>query len=250
MHRACVVPPTARFLDSVSLDGALDLSPGAEKIGLGTKFAARADVSLRLAALAQGVCPTTPRTSRASYRERPTGNARKRAAAGARVIYSCKRAAAGRTQRPHLPTAIFCRAYPLLRLPAPARGNGAVQKARIIVPVARATIVLIEVRSCCRALWTRPKPTTSVTQESASITTFRCVRRLAASSEKLFMTRSPKTSLSLVAASRRKVQPLAPIAQMDLTHSVNGSACAPGGHAGAPFTNLWLRCGAPQPPVP
>ena len=88
MHRACVVPPTARFLDSVSLDGALDLSPGAEKIGLGTKFAARADVSLRLAALAQGVCPTTPRTSRASYRERPTGNARKRAAAGARVIYT------------------------------------------------------------------------------------------------------------------------------------------------------------------
>src|SRR6516225_12118885 len=34
------------------------------------------------------------------------------------------------------------------------RGNGAVQKARIIVPVARATIVLIEVGSCGRALWT------------------------------------------------------------------------------------------------
>src|SRR5262245_59115144 len=34
----------------------------------------------------------------------------------------------------------------------------------------------------------------------------------------------PKASLLLVAASRRKVQPLAPIAQMDLTHSVNGSA--------------------------
>ena len=55
MHRACVVPPTARFLDSVSLDGALDLSPGAEKIGLGTKFAARADVSLRLAARASAL---------------------------------------------------------------------------------------------------------------------------------------------------------------------------------------------------
>jgi hypothetical protein len=94
------------------------------------------------------------------------------------------------------------------------RGNGAVQKARITVPVTRATIVLIEVGSCCRALWTRPKPTISVTQASASITTFRCVRRLAASSEKLFMTRSQKTSLSLVGASRRKVQPLASIAQM------------------------------------
>ena len=105
---------------------------------------------------------------------------------------------------------------------SPARGNGAVQKARITVPVTRATIVLIEVGSCGRALWTRPKPTTSVTQASASITTFRCLRRLAPSSEKLFMTRSPKTSLSLVGASRRKVQPLAPIAQMDLTHSVNG----------------------------
>jgi hypothetical protein len=30
----------------------------------------------------------------------------------------------------------------------------------------------------------------------------------------------PKTSLSLVAASRRKVQPLAPIAQMDLTAEI------------------------------
>src|SRR5215472_10200018 len=49
---------------------------------------------------------------------------------------------------------------------------------------------------------TRPKPMTSVTQESASITTLRWVTRLAASSEKLFMTRSPKTSQSLVAASR------------------------------------------------
>jgi hypothetical protein len=100
----------------------------------------------------------------------------------------------------------------------------AVHKARIIAPVTRATIVLIEVGSCGRALWTRPKPTTSVTQASASITTFSCVWRLAASSEKLFITPSPKTSLSLVGASRRKVQPLAPIAQMDLTHSVNGSA--------------------------
>src|SRR4029077_2899255 len=117
-----------------------------------------------------------------------------------------------------------------------ARGHGAVQKARIIVPVTRATIVLIEVGSCARALWTRPKPTTSVTQANASTTNFRCVRWSAASSEKLFMTRSPKTSLSLVAASRRKVQPLAPIAQMDLTHSVNGSPRAyisafPAGHA-------------------
>src|SRR5262249_28430117 len=76
--------------------------------------------------------------------------------------------------------------------PAPARGNGAVQKARIIVPVARATIVLIEVGSCGRALWTRPTPTASVTQASASITTFRCVRRLAASSQKLFMTCPPR----------------------------------------------------------
>jgi len=66
--------------------------------------------------------------------------------------------------------------------------NGAVQKARMIVPVARATIVLIEMGSCDRALWTRPKPTTSVTQESASITTLRWVTRFAASSEKLFMT--------------------------------------------------------------
>ena len=70
--------------------------------------------------------------------------------------------------------------------------KAAVQKARIIVPVTRATIVLIEVGSCGRALWTRPKPTTSVTQENASITTFRRVRRLAASSAKLFITRSPK----------------------------------------------------------
>src|SRR5262249_13227953 len=61
---------------------------------------------------------------------------------------------------------------------SPAGGNGAVQKARIIVPVTRATIVLIEMCSCAKALWTRPKPTTSVTQESASITTLRCVRRL------------------------------------------------------------------------
>src|SRR5262245_44593914 len=55
----------------------------------------------------------------------------------------------------------------------------------------------------------KAKAETSVTQASASITTFRCVRRLAASSEKLFMT-PPKMSQSLVAASRRKVQPLAP----------------------------------------
>src|SRR6516225_12296241 len=75
---------------------------------------------------------------------------------------------------------------------SPARGNGAVQKARIIVPVTRATIVLIEVGSCARTLWTRPKPTTSVTQLSASITTFRCVRRLAASSEKLFINMLPE----------------------------------------------------------
>src|SRR6516162_11193713 len=74
--------------------------------------------------------------------------------------------------------------------------NGAVQKARMIVPVARATIVLIEMGSCDRALWTRPKPTTSVTQESASITTLRWVTRLAASSEKLFTTRSPRRPFS------------------------------------------------------
>src|SRR5262249_1826489 len=86
-----------------------------------------------------------------------------------------------------------------------ARGNGAVQKARIIVPVTRATIVLIEVGSCVRALWTRPKPTTSVTQASASLTTLKCLRRLAASSE-MFMNAPPETSLSLVAASRQKVQ--------------------------------------------
>src|SRR5262249_7714375 len=80
-----------------------------------------------------------------------------------------------------------------LRKPrSPARGNGAVQKARIIAPVTRATIVLIEVGSCSSALWTRPKPTTSVTQANASITTFRCVRRLVASSEKLFINTLPK----------------------------------------------------------
>src|SRR5262249_49656491 len=90
--------------------------------------------------------------------------------------------------------------------PLAARGNGAVQKARITIPVTRATIVLIEVGSCGRALWTRPKPTTSVRQASASITTFRCVRRLAASSEKLFMTRSPKTSPSSLGKRR---EPLA-----------------------------------------
>src|SRR5262249_46405438 len=50
----------------------------------------------------------------------------------------------------------------------PARRPGAVQRARIIVPVTRATIVLIEVGPCARALWTRPKPTTSVTQANAS----------------------------------------------------------------------------------
>src|SRR5215470_13340195 len=55
------------------------------------------------------------------------------------------------------------------------------------------------------AVAARPKPTTSVTQASASITTLRCVRRLSASTEKLFMTCAPKTSLSLVGASRRKV---------------------------------------------
>jgi hypothetical protein len=95
----------------------------------------------------------------------------------------------------------------LLRGTTLASGNGVVQRARIIAPVTRATIVLTEAGSCARALWTRPKPTTSVAQENASITTFRCVRRSAASSEKLFITRSPKTSLSLVGASRRKVQP-------------------------------------------
>ena len=75
---------------------------------------------------------------------------------------------------------------------SPAGGNGAVQKARIIAPDTRATILLIEVGSCARALWTRPRPPTSVTQASASITTLRCVRRLSASAEKLFMTCSPK----------------------------------------------------------
>src|SRR5262252_3306706 len=54
------------------------------------------------------------------------------------------------------------------------------------------------------AVAARPKPTTSA-QASASITTLRCVRRLSASTEKLFMTCAPKTSLSLVGASRRKV---------------------------------------------
>src|SRR5215469_684658 len=96
------------------------------------------------------------------------------------------------------------RAAVVAQTSSPARGNGAVLKARIIVPVTRATIVLIEVGSCARTLWTRPKPTTSVTQESASITTLRCVRRLSASSEELFML-PPKTSLSLVGASRQKV---------------------------------------------
>ena len=62
----------------------------------------------------------------------------------------------------------------------------------------------VPVGSCARTLWTRPKPTTSVTQESASITTLRFVRRLSAGSEKLFML-PPKTSLSLVGASRQKV---------------------------------------------
>jgi len=100
----------------------------------------------------------------------------------------------------HRPTALRSKG-----LDAASRHNGVVQKARIIAPVARATIVLIEVGFCGRALWTRPKPTTSVTQASTSITTFMCVRRLAASSDKLFMTRPPKTSLSLVATSRRKV---------------------------------------------
>ena len=75
---------------------------------------------------------------------------------------------------------------------SPAGGNGAVQKARIIAPDTRATILLIVVGSCARALWTSPKPPTSVTQASASITTLRCVRRLSASAEKLFMTCSPK----------------------------------------------------------
>src|SRR5262245_6421040 len=80
-----------------------------------------------------------------------------------------------------------------LRKPrSPARANGAVQRARIIVPVTRATIVLIEVGTCAMALWTRPRPTTSVTQANASITTLKCIRRLTASSEKLFMTCSPK----------------------------------------------------------
>src|SRR6266550_2952336 len=103
-----------------------------------------------------------------------------------------KRCGAARTHKKREDFAICCANR------SPARGNGAVQKARITVPVTRATIVLIEVDSCARALWTRPKPTTSVTQASASITTLRCVRRSAASSEKLFMTCSPKTSLSLV----------------------------------------------------
>src|SRR5262245_41809015 len=54
----------------------------------------------------------------------------------------------------------------------------------------------------------KPTPTTSVAQTSATITTFRWVSRLAASSEKLFMTPSPTTSQPLVAASRRKVHAL------------------------------------------
>src|SRR5262249_52288733 len=52
----------------------------------------------------------------------------------------------------------------------------------------------------------KPMPTTSVARINATITTFRWVTRLAASSEKLFMTRSPKISPSLVAARRREVQ--------------------------------------------
>src|SRR5262249_56222137 len=43
-----------------------------------------------------------------------------------------------------------------------------------------------------RGVWTRPKPPTRVRQARASITTLRCVRRLSASAEKLFMTCSPK----------------------------------------------------------
>src|SRR5215475_11487897 len=81
----------------------------------------------------------------------------------------------------------------------------AVQKARMIVPVTRATIALIEVASCAVALWPRPKPTTTVTQANPNITTLKCVRRLAASSEKLFMMLPQGLSLSLVGASRRKV---------------------------------------------
>src|SRR5262249_47458849 len=42
----------------------------------------------------------------------------------------------------------------------------------------RAAIGAVQ-KACGRALWTRPKPTASVTQASASIT-FRCVGRLAA----------------------------------------------------------------------
>jgi hypothetical protein len=53
-----------------------------------------------------------------------------------------------------------------LRRKSPAKD--AIQRARIIVPVTRA---LIEAGSCARALWTRPKPTTSVTQANVSITT-------------------------------------------------------------------------------
>src|SRR5262249_184203 len=54
----------------------------------------------------------------------------------------------------------------------------------------RAAIGAVQ-KACGRALWTRPKPTASVTQASAS-NTFRGVGRLAANREKLFMTRCPK----------------------------------------------------------
>src|SRR5260370_9294599 len=47
------------------------------------------------------------------------------------------------------------------------------------------------------------------------------VRKAVGGKQQIVHTRSPKTSLSLVGASRRKVQPLAPIAQMDLTPIVN-----------------------------
>jgi hypothetical protein len=76
----------------------------------------------------------------------------------------------------YAPTSVpFLQRLAMARRPrSPVGGNGAVQK------------------TCCRALWTRPMPATSVAQASASITTFRCTRRLAPSSEKLFMTRSPR----------------------------------------------------------
>jgi hypothetical protein len=98
-----------------------------------------------------------------------------------------------------------------------------VQKARIIVPVTRATIVLIEVDCCARALWTRPKPTTSVTQANASITTLS-----AASSEKLFMTCSPKTSLSLVGARWRKVHGYPRQSSAVIFIEAGGSGSGPG----------------------